>query len=190
MSKKNVRAKALLCAGCLALSAAASAATSDETKGVYVEGGHAPSSSGHTDSVTVGLAVPQGSPWTWWGGGVSFYWDFFVSGWRATEPNRIDKKNYAQIGGIANLRYRFGEGASPWFAEAGLGGTVMNTLYRIPDHEFSTAFQFTEQLSIGRSFGQQREHEVSLRVQHFSNGRIKEPNPGENFVRVRYMYRF
>jgi lipid A 3-O-deacylase len=158
--------------------------------GVYFEAGHAPNSTGHTDAVAIGLAVPGATSWTLLGGAVSYYWDFFLSGWRATEPNRVAKKDYAQIGVIGNLRYRFSEGASPWFAEAGLGGTVMNTLYRIPDHQFSTAFQFTEQLSIGYSFGQQLEHELSLRLQHVSNGRIKEPNPGESFVRVRYLHRF
>jgi len=30
----------------------------------------------------------------------------------------------------------------------------------------------------------------SLRVQHFSNAGIKEPNPGETFYKVRYAYRF
>nr|WP_311732042.1 acyloxyacyl hydrolase [Variovorax paradoxus] len=53
-----------------------------------------------------------------------------------------------------------------------------------------TRFQFTEQLGIGRNFGAQGEHELSLRLRHFSNAGIRKPNPGENFVRVRYLYRF
>jgi lipid A 3-O-deacylase len=31
---------------------------------------------------------------------------------------------------------------------------------------------------------------VSVRVQHVSNASIKKPNPGANFVRLRYLYRF
>ena len=31
--------------------------------------------------------------------------------------------------------------------------------------------------------------EWSLRFQHFSNGRIKNPNPGENFLQFRYTHR-
>ena len=40
------------------------------------------------------------------------------------------------------------------------------------------------------SFGARGEHEVSLRLQHFSNAGIKHPNPGETFVRLRYVRRF
>jgi lipid A 3-O-deacylase len=88
------------------------------------------------------------------------------------------------------LRYRFGDGGSPWFAEGGVGATLMDRIYRTPDRSFSTAFQFTEVLGIGRSFGEKGAHEVSLRVQHFSNAGIKKPNPGETFLRLRYAYRF
>ena len=67
---------------------------------------------------------------------------------------------------------------------------MMDSIYRTASREFSTTFQFTEQLGGGRNFGSRGEHEVSVRVQHFSNGGIKEPNPGENFWQVRYLYRF
>ena len=50
-------------------------------------------------------------------------------------------------------------------------------------------FNFGDHLAVGRSFGVQREHELALRVQHFSNGGIKEPNPGETFLQLRYVYR-
>lgn len=184
--------RTVLFAGSVFLSLGAAAASSDEMKGAYIDFGRTPSGSNNTDSLTAGLVVPAlMAPRAMWGGVMTFYWDFFLSAWRAPEPpNGADKKNYAQIGGIGNFRYRFGEGQSPWFVEAGLGGTVTDSLYRTPDRQFTTAFQFTEQLSVGRSFGAAREHELSLRIQHFSNGGIKEPNPGENFVRVRYLYRF
>jgi lipid A 3-O-deacylase len=45
-------------------------------------------------------------------------------------------------------------------------------------------------IGMGRSFGGHGKNEISLRLQHFSNGGIKKPNPGENFVRVRYTRRF
>ena len=43
---------------------------------------------------------------------------------------------------------------------------------------------------MGISLGGHGEHEVGLRVQHFSNADIRLPNPGETFLRVRYAYRF
>lgn len=182
--------KLLPCAGCLSLSLAAAAAPQDSAPGIYIDLGQALHSNANTDSLTLGAVVP----WTHWpqvqSGAVSFYWDFFVSQWRAPRPHGADKRNYAQLGVIANWRYRFDQGDSPWFVEAGIGGTVMNHLYRTVDREFSTTFQFTEQFGVGRSFGGQGEHELSLRLQHFSNAAIKSPNPGETFVQVRYLYRF
>lgn len=183
-------AKAILCTGGLLLSVGALAAPDDKAMGIYIDAGTTPQSGRSTDSLTVGLTVPMGTNRPIWGGDVSFYWDFFLSGWRAPTPSGLDNDSYTQIGAIANWRYRFSEGRSPWFVEAGIGGTLMDHLYRTEDRSFSTTFQFTEQIGVGLSFGTQREHEVSVRLQHFSNGGIKEPNPGENFVRVRYLYRF
>jgi lipid A 3-O-deacylase len=74
--------------------------------------------------------------------------------------------------------------------EGGLGGTVKNHVNRTADEPFSTAFQFTEVVGVGRSFGAHGEHEVSVRLQHVSNASIKKPNPGANFVRLRYLYGF
>jgi lipid A 3-O-deacylase len=122
-------------------------------------------------------------------GALTGYWDVFISNWHA--PALDDgPRNYAQIGALYTWRYRFGAGSSPWFAEGGIGGSVMDHVYKTPDRSFSTAFQFTEVLGVGRSFGENGAHELSLRVQHFSNAGIKKPNPGETFLRLRYTYHF
>jgi len=189
MSNTSSCAKALLCAGLLSLSLAASA-FADRDVGLYIEGGDASHGSTSTRSVTLGAIGPWTPRQSVQGGAVSFYWDLFVSQWRAPLPSGVDHRSYTQLGALAGWRYRFDEGASPWFVEAGIGGTVLNDLYQSPDRRFSTRFQFTEQLAFGRNFGTKGEHELSLRLQHFSNADIKKPNPGENFVRVRYLYRF
>jgi lipid A 3-O-deacylase len=190
MSNSTTCFKTTLCAGLLLIPLAAAAHPQDQALGVYLQGGQAPHTEGDTTSLSVGVVVP----WSFRempvpGGPLSFYWDFFASAWRAPQLGGGDR-NYAQLGVIANWRWRFGQGESPWFVEAGVGGTVMDSIYRTPSRQFSTTFQFTEQLGFGRNFGPQGEHELSLRVQHFSNAGIKEPNPGENFWRVRYLYRF
>ena len=63
-------------------------------------------------------------------------------------------------------------------------------LYETDRKRFSTTFNFGDHLAVGRNFGQRSEHELSLRLQHFSNGGIKHPNPGEDFIQLRYAYRF
>jgi lipid A 3-O-deacylase len=182
-------ARCLLLVGLLSLATAA-AALDDRSNGIYLEAGRAPHGDAATNSLTLGFVAPWAYGPSVTGGPLSFYWDFFLSQWNANDASGIGRQRYTQIGAIANWRYRFGEGGSPWFAEAGVGGTVLDRLYRTPGRAFSTAFQFTEQIGIGRNFGEFGQHELSLRLQHFSNADIKKPNPGENFLRLRYLYRF
>ena len=95
-----------------------------------------------------------------------------------------------QLGLTPVLRYRFDGGDSPWFAEAGIGVNVLAPVYRDGDRQFSTAFNFGDHLALGRSFGAGGRQELSLRLQHFSNAGIKHPNPGINFVQLRYSVAF
>ncbi|VTU14275.1 Lipid A 3-O-deacylase (PagL) [Variovorax sp. SRS16] len=182
-------ARALVFTGLLSLSACA-AAFDDQSNGIYVEAGRAPHGDTGTNAMEVGLVTPWAYGPSVLGGPLSFYGDFFLSQWRAPQASGPGHHGYTQIGAIANWRWRLDDGASPWFAEAGIGATVLDGIYRTPHRQFSTAFQFTEQIGIGRNFGARGQHELSLRLQHFSNADIKRPNPGENFLRVRYLYRF
>ncbi len=50
--------------------------------------------------------------------------------------------------------------------------------------------QLGDHLAAGWQFGPRRDHELTLRIQHFSNAGIRHPNPGENFVQLRYARRF
>ncbi|MCT8177396.1 acyloxyacyl hydrolase [Variovorax sp. CY25R-8] len=183
-----LRAAAL--AGLLGLLGASAHAFEDSQRGFYVEGGRAPHSQmGSTNSFTVGMTLPWSPRQPVQEGALTTYWDVFLSDWHAPALDN-GRRDYAQIGAIYTWRWRFAHGGSPWYVEGGVGGSVMDHVYRTPDRSFSTAFQFTEVLGVGRSFGEHGEHDLSLRVQHFSNGGIKKPNPGENFVRVRYTYHF
>lgn len=183
-----LRAAAL--AGLLGLLGSSAHAFEDSQRGFYVEGGRAPHGDmGSTNAFTIGMTLPWSPRQPVQEGALTTYWDVFLSDWHA--PALDDgRRDYVQIGAIYTWRWRFAHGSSPWYVEGGVGGSVMDHVYRTPDRSFSTAFQFTEVLGVGRSFGEHGEHDLSLRVQHFSNGGIKKPNPGENFVRVRYTYHF
>jgi lipid A 3-O-deacylase len=157
--------------------------------GVYVEGGTTLEGQSKSEVYTAGLTYQFGPRRDMWGGVVTTYGDFFVSNWQA-HRKQGGNQTYTQVGAIANARYRFEGGASPWFAEVGIGATVFDGHYETDSRRFSTQFQFTEALAIGRNFGANGAHELSLRLQHVSNGGIKEPNPGENLVKLRYGYSF
>lgn len=176
----------------MALYAAPQTALALDTAGmaVYAEGGSAPHGDATTHIASVGVMLPWSPSFLPSGGAQSAYWDVFAAHWQADERNGYGHHSYTQLGAIATWRYRFDAGRSPWFAEAGIGALLMDNVYRTPSREFSTAFQFTEVLGVGHSFGNRQEHELSLRFQHISNGGIKSPNPGENTWRVRYAYRF
>jgi hypothetical protein len=73
-----------------------------------------------------------------------------------------------------------------WFTEAGIGVNVLAPIYRSTDKRFSTVFNFGDHVGIGVQFGEGFRQELSLRLQHFSNAGIKDPNPGENFLQLRY----
>jgi lipid A 3-O-deacylase len=182
--------RAAVGAGLFLLCAGTASAYGDATPGIYAEGGRAWHGGAEANAWAIGGVLP----WSFSGDGPvdgrSFAWDVFASQWRAPRGNGGERRNYAQIGVIATWRYRFDKGDSPWFVEGGLGGSVTNHVYRAQESSFSTAFQFTEVLGLGRSFGERGAHEVSVRLQHFSNADIKKPNPGANFVRLRYLYRF
>src|SRR5690625_4950045 len=77
-----------------------------------------------------------------------------------------------------------------WFLEFGIGANIISPTYRNRDRHFSTALNFSEYLAAGRAFGARREHELILRVEHFSNAGLDSPNPGENFIQFRYQKRF
>ncbi|WP_213959068.1 acyloxyacyl hydrolase [Variovorax sp. dw_954] len=157
--------------------------------GVYVEGGTTLEGRSKSDVATVGVTYNFGPRREMWGGEVTTHGDFFVSNWRA-QRQFSGAQTYTQIGAIANARYRFDAGASPWFMDLGIGLTLFDGYYETDSRRFSTQFQFTEVLALGRNFGASGVHEVSLRLQHVSNGGIREPNPGENLVKLRYAYRF
>ncbi|HEX6361432.1 MAG TPA: acyloxyacyl hydrolase [Albitalea sp.] len=81
-------------------------------------------------------------------------------------------------------------GSGGWFVEGGIGVNMLSPHYRNGDKRFSTSFNFGDHLAVGRHIDPRGEHELSLRLQHFSNAGIERPNPGEDFLQLRYLRRF
>ena len=75
-------------------------------------------------------------------------------------------------------------GRSPYL-EAGIGGHILSDLDVGTGSEFSTRFQFGDHIGAGLRFGR---YDLGLRFQHLSNGGLRNPNPGINFVMVRLLY--
>lgn len=153
---------------------------------LYLQGGWARQG---TDAFTVGATLPWGS-WSkpLWGGELCGHWDLYLSRWSF---DGVAGYNSSLVLGVTpTLRLRPDQGRSAWFFEAGIGATLANHRYRVVQRSFSTQFNFAPHLGLGINLGARRQHELLLGVQHVSNAGIKEPNPGLNFVFLRYALHF
>ena len=174
-----------LCAVLFASGCVAARALDLRPGGVFIQGG----TGERAQCTTAGVIWP----WAWkhdgWGGQWSAATEAFVSHWRAGAYDG-GHQGFTQVGLVPMFRLRFDQGRSPWFVEAGIGLTLLDKDYRTPERQFSTRFNFIDSIAVGRNFGDRGEHELSLRVVHVSNADIKRPNPGEDFVQLRYAMRF
>lgn len=115
--------------------------------------------------------------------------ELMFNAWRASDLGG-GYQDYAQLVLLPSLRMRLDRGASPWFIELGIGASYLNKDYVTPQKTFSTRWNFYDMLGIGYSFGEEHHHELGLRWVHVSNAGIRNPNPGEDFVQMRYVRRF
>jgi hypothetical protein len=163
----------------------AASATDLVPQGAFVQGGVGDSGA---RSVTAGVY------WSWdWrrslgSAELSGVTEAYVSRWSSRFEGH--REGVTQVALVPLFRLRPEGGASPWFMELGIGISTMDKLYRTRDEGFSTRFNFVDVLGFGHSFGEGRRHELSLRFAHVSNANIKSPNPGQNFLQLRYAASF
>ena len=145
---------------------------------------------GSGDNSSYALVVGTTQPWAkaQWAlgsGQLRAHWDAWLGGW-SNRDNARDRFTTPALGIGPSLRWRGAQGTAPWFVEAGTALMVTGKrLYR-SEQRMGTRWNFATHLGIGMNFGPQSMHEVSLRIQHASNAGIKSPNPGINFVQLRY----
>ncbi|WP_295958487.1 acyloxyacyl hydrolase [Rhodoferax sp.] len=154
---------------------------------VYLEGGQTVQQGSDTRMVTIGLRLPVQR--TFWDGRVTLAWDLYLSDWKADALPGV-RSQFSQIGLVPMFRYRFDAGQSPWFVEGGVGVSYLDESYQTANKSFSTQWNFSDHLGVGRSFGVERRQELGLYVKHVSNAGLRRPNPGETFVLLRYAYAF
>ncbi|HEY8050544.1 MAG TPA: acyloxyacyl hydrolase [Ramlibacter sp.] len=142
----------------------------------------------HVRSATLGLTWDWGWRREYSLGTLTGYTEVALGRWR-TNGRAVDK-GFTQFGVTPVFRFYPGGIAAGWFAELAVGANVITPKYRNDTRVFSSTFNFGDHVGVGRRFGANASHELALRFQHFSNAGISHPNPGENFVQLRYAYRF
>lgn len=185
----HVHAMRWIATGVTALTALAAATTvqSQEARTLYLQGG---AGEREAYATTVGLTWPW-KTWSWslGSGVVRGQWDGYVGNW-SSRPEASARRNTLVLGVGPSLRWRAAAGQSPWFVELGTGLSWFSRHYRNGSDAFGSRVNFSSHLGLGRNFGPQRAHELSLRIQHSSNAGLQEPNPGENFLLLRYAHAF
>lgn len=140
-------------------------------------------------------AYVLGATWDWrwtkptrWGV-FTGYWESSIGRWHTKDSVQEPGSStfVTQIGITPVFRLAPFERHPRWFAEFGIGANVLFPIYQSRRKRFSTTFNFGDHLAIGYRVGR---HEIALRWQHFSNAGIRRPNPGEDFVQLRYAWRY
>ncbi|MEO7150865.1 MAG: acyloxyacyl hydrolase [Burkholderiaceae bacterium] len=141
---------------------------------------------------TRSVAVGAGWDWRWRvglgaRGLVTGAHDISIGHWQSDVG--ADRHGVTQLGITPSLRYWPTGETRRWFVEAGIGAHLLTPVYRTHDKTFSTRFNFGDHVGLGyRAVASTTEW--SLRLQHFSNAGIRSPNPGENFVQLRWSVAF
>ena len=117
--------------------------------------------------------VPQEN-WGRW----SLWWEGSAGAWRYRADGQT--KHLLDIGVTPIVRYFFNGDTGP-FLEGGVGAHYLSRRYERGDTYFSTHWQFGSHLGMGYRFAGGA-GELTLRVQHLSNGGLEKPNPGVNFA--------
>lgn len=129
---------------------------------------------------------------TWWssnGTHISGYWDASLAQFRQNQYKNIpgQQKYLTDLGFTPVFRFESTD-KNGFYAEAGIGVHLMSHLYNNNGRSFSTAFEFGDHIGAGYVFS--NGVDLGLRLQHFSNGGIKQPNNGANFALVRVAHKF
>lgn len=168
-----------LCAAAIVLAAPARAA-----EGVSVEIGVG---NENTELARVGLQWKWQRRWfaehAWTLGA---YWDLQLGRWSG--PLRPGERHQSvwDLGITPVFRLERAERTRVWpYFEAAVGFHLLSDVHINGSRRFSTRFQFGDHVAAGVRFGEGHRYDMSLRLQHLSNGGLARPNPGINFLELR-----
>lgn len=128
----------------------------------------------------------------WWqsnGSHLGGYWDVTLAQWHGTRfRNLPDQEQKLTAIGITPV-FRFQtDTLKGGYVEGGIGVYYLSNLYDNNGRRLSTKFEFGDHIGVGYVF--RNNLDLGLKIQHFSNGGIKQPNNGINFAVIRITYPF
>ena len=108
------------------------------------------------------------------------YWDLSLAELQGRAWDGVNGRdhNVTDVGITPVFRFE-SNSKTGLYGELGVGANLMSPVYDNNHRRFSTAFEFGDHVGIGY---QMQNWSFGVKLQHFSNGGIKHPNPGANFA--------
>lgn len=112
------------------------------------------------------------------------YWEAQIGQWSGSNKRSISDLGLTPVFRIQQTSL---SAISP-YVEGAIGFHVITPTALDENRHFGGAFQFGDHVGAGARFGERGRYDLGLRFQHLSNGGIKKPNDGINFLQVRLLY--
>ena len=107
--------------------------------------------------------------------------------WHGIASNK-ENNNLIDAAVLPSVKYFPGNAVDGrFYVEGGIGAHLLSRTRINNDRRFGSAFQFGDLVGMGWRLGQEKNYEIGLRLQHISNGGIKKPNQGINFLELRFV---
>jgi hypothetical protein len=120
---------------------------------------------------------------------VGGYWDAGLGQWRGNAYRNVHGQHQdITVIGLTPMFRLQSDSLRGWYAEGGIGVNLLSKLYNNNDDHLSTSFQFNDR--IGAGYVTAGGWDFGMRYEHFSNGGIKRPNSGVNFLLLRAARQF
>lgn len=120
---------------------------------------------------------------------VGAYWDLTLAAWRgdAYHARAGSHQKLWDIGLTPTFRYQRNDKRG-LYAEAGIGIHYLSDLWDNNGATLSTRFQFGDHIGAGYVFANGLD--LAIKFQHHSNGGLKKPNDGANFLIIKAGFPF
>ena len=112
------------------------------------------------------------------------YTELTAGRWQVLPPERYLRSGFTAVSLTPVIRLSGASRTGP-YAELGIGGNAIFPLYQSLNTRFGTVFNFGDHLGLGWRLPGHYGPELGVRFEHYSNGGIKKPNPGQNLFEVR-----
>ena len=123
-----------------------------------------------------------------WSERLSVYFETSVNFWEYGADNSYDTNFVLAVSPVFQYPvFTFYD--KPIYIEAGIGIAFLDDTV-FAGKEVSTHYQFEDRLGFVYRFGHEDQSQLSVRYFHYSNGGLKKPNPGLDFMAFSYMHKF